>query len=390
MSRQILVVHEKSSSRGGLFECVGSPKLNFPGHAPSALTHHAAIRLAAPLSSQGEERMPNVLVVIWDFDTRRLRIPVRDSLVHIHNRIGALEHMATTIFAANVVQHQLDYCLAVAPEYFFSKEKPVSFLSEEEKEIIRAAWVDVSNRNPTLILVPGTTLWSKSMVRPDSRMLKRETGELKSLGQARDINKVKYGAEMDAVVDEIPQRDRLNKGVYGDYARSTKAVITDMGSKGARTAHGIVRNTGFIIWQGNVFYQHKRYPNIGNEGLEELYGAELWFDKIFMPGGYRETPAVHGLQIALEICAEHFVGATILHKNNVLDFHVLVSASIALDKKRVGVKPGGYVVHADSEGSSVYRREGMELVRLQAIDQRPVNLMGVAAGGARSFVCAIA
>jgi hypothetical protein len=334
--------------------------------------------------------MPNVLVVVWDFDTRRLRIPINNSLVCIQHRIGALEYLAKTAFAKNVDQHQLDYCLVVAPEYLFSKEKPASFLSEEEKEIIRAALVDVSKRNPRLILVPGTTLWSKSMMRPDFRMLKRETGELKSLGQARNINKRKYHVEMDAVVNEIPPTDRMNKGIYGDYVRATKAVIAEMESRGPKASDGIVRNTGFIIWDGNVFYQHKRYPNIGNDGLEEMFGTELWFDKIFMPGSYRETPAIHGLQLALEICAEHFVGATVLHKNNVLDFHILVSASITLNRQRLGVKHGGYVVHADSEGSSVYRREGMNLVRLQAIDETPIGVMGIEAGRARSFVCAIA
>jgi len=334
--------------------------------------------------------MPNVLVVIWDFDTRKLRIPTDNSLVAIHQRIGALEGMAKTAFAKNADQHRLDYCLVVAPEYFFSKDMPDTLLSEEEKETIRATLVDVSKRNPWLILVPGTTLWFKSMMRPDSRMLKRETGKLKSWGQTRNINKPKYSQEMDAVVGEIPQRDLLNKGIYGHYAKTTKAEIAKIEARGSEARDGIVRNTGFIIWDGNVFYQHKRYPNIGNDGLEELAEAQFWADKIFMPGSYRETPAVRDLQIALEICAEHFIGATVLHKNNVLDFHILVSASIALAKARVGVKHGGYVVHADSGGSSVYRREGMNLVRLDPIDEPAITLMGAEAGHARSFVCAIA
>ncbi|WP_207280667.1 hypothetical protein [Pseudomonas sp. FW300-N2F2] len=334
--------------------------------------------------------MPNVLVVVWDFNTRLLRIPVDNSLVAIHHRIVALEDMAKTAFAKNVDQHRLDYCLVVAPEYFFSKDMPVTFLSEEEKEIIRATLVDISKRNPRLILVPGTTLWFKSMMRPDSRMLKRETGKLKSWGQTRNINKPKYSREMEAVVGEIPQHDRMNKGIYGHHAKTTKEEIAKIESRGAEARDGIVRNTGFIIWDGNVFYQHKRYPNIGNDGLEELAGAQFWADKIFMPGSYRETPAVRDLQIALEICAEHFIGATVLHKNNVLDFHILVSASIALAKARVGVKHGGYVVHADSGGSSVYRREGRDLVQLRAIDETEIGLLGVEAGRARSFVCAIA
>ncbi|WP_210641257.1 hypothetical protein [Pseudomonas sp. Tri1] len=334
--------------------------------------------------------MPNVLVVVWDFDTRRLRVPVENSLLCIQLRIGALLYMARTAFAKHVDQHKLNYCLVVAPEYLFSKEMPTSFISEEEKEIIRATLADISNRNPWLIFVPGTTLWFKSMQRPDSRMRKRGTQQLKSWGQARNINKAKYGVEMDAVVNEIPRWDRINKGVYGDYAKATKERIAKIEEEGSEASGGIVRNTGFIIWGGNVFYQHKRYPNIGNDGLEELNGPQFWDDKIFMPGSYRETPAVYGLQLALEICSEHFIGATVLHKNNVLDFHILVSASIALDETRVGVKPGGYVVHADSEGSSVYRREGMNLVQLQAIDETEIGLLGVEAGRARSFVCAIA
>jgi len=334
--------------------------------------------------------MPNVLVVVWDFDTRRLRVPVENSLLSIQLRIGALLYMARTAFAKHVDQHQLNYCLVVAPEYLFSKDMPVSFMSEEEKEIIRATLADISTRNPWLILVPGTTLWFKSMLRPDSRMLKRETGKLKSWGQTRNINKPKYSREMEAVVGEIPQHDRMNKGIYGHHAKTTKEEIAKIESRGAEARDGIVRNTGFIIWDGNVFYQHKRYPNIGNDGLEELAGAQFWADKIFMPGSYRETPAVRDLQIALEICAEHFIGATVLHKNNVLDFHILVSASIALAKARVGVKHGGYVVHADSGGSSVYRREGRDLVLLQAIDETEIGLLGVEAGRARSFVCAIA
>ncbi|ALQ05951.1 hypothetical protein [Pseudomonas brassicacearum] len=334
--------------------------------------------------------MPNVLVVVWDFDTRRLRVPVENSLLCIQLRIGALLYMARTAFAKHIDRHQLDYCLVVAPEYLFSKEMPVSFISEEEKEIIRATLIDISKINPWLILVPGTTLWFKSMLRPDSRKLKRGTQQLKSWGQARNINKAKYGAEIDAVVNEIPERDRMNKGVYGDYAKATKERIAKIETDGSEAGSGIVRNTGFIIWNGNVFYQHKRYPNIGNDGLEELNDAQFWEDKIFMPGSYRETPAIHGLQMALEICAEHFIGATVLHKNNVLDFHILVSASIVLDKGRVGVKHGGYVVHADSESSAVYRREGMNLVQLQAIDETEIGLLGVEAGRVRSFVCAFA
>lgn len=334
--------------------------------------------------------MPNMLVVVWDFDTRRLRVPIENSLLCIQLRIGALLYMARTSFAKHIDQHRLDYCLVVAPEYLFSKEMPVSFISEEEKEIIRATLADISNRNPWLIFVPGTTLWFKSMQRPDSRMRKRETHQLKSWGQARKINKAKYGAEMDAVVNEIPGWDRMNKGVYGDYAKATKARIAEIETEGSEASGGIVRNTGFIIWNGNVFYQHKRYPNIGNDGLEELNGPQFWDDKIFMPGSYREPPAVHGLQLALEICSEHFIGATVLHKKNVLDFHILVSASIALDKGSVGVKQGGYVVHADSAGSSVYRLQDRNLVKLQAIDEIEMGLLGVEAGRAKSFVCAIA
>nr|BFE93829.1 hypothetical protein GCM10020185_43650 [Pseudomonas brassicacearum subsp. brassicacearum] len=161
-------------------------------------------------------------------------------------------------------------------------------------------------------------------------------------GRPEISTRQKYGAEIDAVVNEIPERDRMNKGVYGDYAKTTKERIAkkskQMVQKPAAESLEIQASS---FGMETFFYQHKRYPNIGNDGLEELNDAQFWEDKIFMPGSYRETPAIHGLQMALEICAEHFIGATVLHKNNVLDFHILVSASIALDKARVGVKPGG-------------------------------------------------
>lgn len=330
--------------------------------------------------------MPKVLVTVWGCNTLENRLRTEHTLVWLQNRVcgvAAVNQKAKDNCPSSFVP---DYTMVVAPEYLFAKVSARPFLSEQEKESVRLTASQMCRADPRMIMIPGTTLWAKSMIRPENKRLKRGTTTPKPGGELRDFNKPEYREAVGGTLKILGTR--LHHKMYTALSEDTFAKTEKWATEAPNAARVLVRNSGFVIWAGNVFTQHKRYANVGLNGLSELAEDVNWDNALFMPGGHQTLPPVFGMRMGLEICAEHEIGP-LKKLLPGLDFQIIVSASIEVDVANVAAKDGGYVVHADSLQSGVYRREGSDLVPVKALGSFEVMDAGVSTGSATFYACEV-
>jgi len=342
--------------------------------------------------------MPRVLVSLWNRDTRvqasRLKNDHQRS-VSIQQRLTALQQVVQRSAAdwgayqseRERYGHQaedFDYHLVVAPEYLFAIEGAQPFLSEMEKETIRAALVHSAAQNPKLILIPGTTLWKKSMVRPNERTNKRGTQQPKPAD--RNFPQRFVQANTGTLGALMRTNQRMDFGIYRAAREDPFMKLQQWAQQAPDATRHIARNTAFIAWGNNLHTHHKMYENLSDQDgvtVEEGSSGVDWSETVFMPGELKPIPPVYGLAFDLHICAEH----PLRRSANTCDFHVILSASVELEPRALSARQGGYIIHADSNGGSVY--VGVTRTEIEPIYGFSVNDHGLPAGGVNCYACAI-
>lgn len=342
----------------------------------------------------------NVLVTVWQVGTERSQDRIADGAALVNNITTRLQDLRNLIKDAeknwlsfqNVFSdfnYQFDYHLFVAPEYLFAKSGTRPFLSESQKEIIRAAISEYAQSNNKLILIPGTTLWAKSTARPGTRQAKRGTTQQKSGGAQRNLSKYvnvyrenyeEYNSNFtkgskDPAFESIGLSRQHRQNEFGERLENNDDTLS------------IVRNTAFMAWGTTIHKCHKRYENVDYETrrILEVDNQVDWSNMMFMPG-FQEDPytTIHGMDVAVEICAEHALGFLKSHNMGNNHFHVIVSASVDFDKQMAQAKNGGYVVHADSREADVYFNDGGTIKK-----SHPLMVFGTIGGKAKCYMCPI-
>jgi hypothetical protein len=343
----------------------------------------------------------NVLVTIWERNTKETQCRLSDDQtlqVKIQNRMACIEGMIGQAEQAWPSYHNwleslpnqaglspadFDLHLFVAPEYLFAKSAPRPYINEMDKEIVRACSTALASSNSKLILIPGTVLWAKSMIRPEGRKFRRGTEEEKTT--PRDFSK--HRKPTDFGLRFAPQSAQRQ---YQKYRNQVFSVIDQWTLGGPSPERHMARNTAFVCMGDQVVTQHKRFENIGLYGLEEPDNQSDWTDLIFVPGTSAPIPLKEGLRLGLEICAEHACKPALMFSGGGLDFHVLISASIEVNPAAVAAKRGGYVIHADSSGATVYEvGDGKALSTVGCSYQVDVYDSGAPAGTAKTYMCIV-
>jgi len=330
-----------------------------------------------------------VLVTVWERDTNELasRLPEGGTLqTAIENRIICLTGLAATAMQ-NISSSNFkpDYHLVVAPEYLFMKTGASPYLDEDSKELIRARCKAFIDTNVTTILVPGTVLWAKSLIRPPTRATSR-TGQLKQTPRNDASRLQKYQAASDQTLENLPSNERVYRGYRQRFFQQVGGWFDGQPHQTRRFA----RNSAFFITAHSVTTQHKRYENFVEELAEPDQNVD-WTDTIFIPGGTSPIPDFGNMSFGLEICAEHDVGPTAFETAADLDFHIIVSASIPAQAKKSAARTGGFIVHADSKHSSVYKMtSGTTFQEQRCVHNFKVVDNGASAGSAKSFFCELA
>lgn len=352
----------------------------------------------------------HVLVTIWEFNTELTESRLPDDYrfsAFAQNRLMCIAAMLEQANAHWSTHQQRinsnpfnphdfkalplspDYQLCVAPEYLFAKSGVHPFLSEEEKETIRATSSWIAKSHPSAILIPGTTLWKKSMIRPDSRVNQRGTQQPKAGAKTRDFSKYQgvNARTFEPIKRELYARDMATGRNQRD------ATLQDWTQNPANGQQHIARNSAFICWGQNVKTQHKRYENVnyGDGKLLELAPDVDWTNIVFMPGEKPPLTTVHNMNIGLEICAEHALSTLGYLDMSDNHFQVITSASVTVDQKMgVAVKAGGFIVHADSREAAVYYvNSEINCIRRQEDFSFAVMELGRQAGIARSYLCTV-
>ncbi|MHA6492786.1 hypothetical protein ACX0MV_05985 [Pseudomonas borbori] len=334
--------------------------------------------------------MPNVIVTVCKFDTVQMPLNAQNTDVNIQDRLRCIveasdrakaqwESYRGRILNLEEIHHQM----VVAPEYAFIKAGVRPFLTEDEKERLRATIVGITQDKNDLILIPGTALWGKSMVRPESRQLKRGTNQLKQ--EPRVINKAGYREDIEQGVNNI--RDRFYNRLYKGTGQSLLDIVDSWSKEELDPEKIIVRNSAFIGWNGGLFTQHKRYANFQQQIAEPTPNVD-WQKAVFMPGGYRPCPPIFGMQIGVEICAEHEIAPLCNIQNN-LNFHVILSASIEFNINKAAVRERGYIVHADTRDSEVYAITDGRVVTQTPFTSFDLAEAGRALGTVKSYICKV-
>lgn len=341
----------------------------------------------------------NVLVTIWDRNTKepQCRLPDQTLQVSIQNRMTCIRDMIIraeqswptyrnfleSLSDQGEIPLDFDLHIFVAPEYLFAKTAPRPYISEMDKELVRARSTQLAQSNNKLILIPGTVLWAKSMIRPEERKFKRGTDEEKT--DPRDFSKHRKTTDFALKLAPRPaqrQYQPYRKEVFNEIDRWMKEEPTPK--------RHMARNTAFVCMGDNVVTQHKRFENIGLDGLEEPDNHSDWEDLIFIPGTSSPIPTKDGLILGLEICAEHACKPALVFSGGLLDFHILISASIEVDPKAVAAKAGGYVIHADSLGSAVYQVGNDKSLNFYGCCYHvEVYDSGSPAGCAKTYMCTV-
>jgi len=341
----------------------------------------------------------HVLVTLWDRDTRLSASRFPDDpnvLIWAQNRMLCLEYMTQQAeerwpawSAVHNNSREFDYHLVVAPEYLFAKAGNRPFLEEAQKESIRAIAVNIAARNPKLILVPGSVVWRKSMLRPNSRLHKRGTQDAKPGGAVRDFTR--YDEINTRSLNYLQMtRQTFDRTLYSKSRQPSFEQINTWSQQPPQANRYIGRNTAYVFWENNVHTHHKAFENIGMTGVEEASINVDWSDTLFMPGRLAPVPQVHGMSFGLEVCAEHAFKPALMLSGKQCHFHLIVSASIQFVPGKGAAKNGGFIVHADSSDSAVYGIDDLGVAqKQQPIYQFGMMDAGLNAGEAVSYLCVV-
>lgn len=204
-------------------------------------------------------------------------------------------------------EHVVD--LFVAPEYLFARSDVIHFNDEATKDRVCGLIEALSQRHPTMVIVPGTIAWLQPGLR--SNFLARLFLE--------------------------------DRGKRALRARKTASGITRTDTKGLKDArkdgnsYWLGRNTAYIYHNGKRLLKYDKRDD-GSE-VSAADGQRVYF----APGEKDSYFTVDGLEFCLQICAEH--GS---QPPRPADVQIVIASSHPLRENRGNVRDGGYLLHADA------------------------------------------
>jgi predicted amidohydrolase len=249
----------------------------------------------------------------------------------------------------------------VAPEFLFTKSRTLHFYDEAEKEKIRAHLIQLGQKFPKVLIVPGTVAWTKTLQRPatvekvqDEERYKRRLKKLET-NEERDFSKYlkKYSANLG-----ITTTDKTLKGVI-DIAQEHQGEMLKQFQRRLEKRDltlRIARNTAFILWGGAIYKTyHKRFEAVTDAGVsDEMTSQDDYKNTIFMPGDRPATFSIEGLNIGVEICADN-AHSSLKTVTAGLHLQIVVSAYTQIPEDTLALGQGGILVQADSKNPNVAR-----------------------------------
>ena len=184
--------------------------------------------------------------------------------------------------------------LFVAPEYFLSAGSDAHIVTREDQQHILTSLRALSTRYPDLMLIPGT----------------------------------------------LPYYRRRRVEDVGKYPGFQHKYIS--------------HNAAYVIHDSLKAYKHNKRHDAG-----EVLPNENRNGKISYRGGTSNGQFnLAGVNIGLEICADHDVGVLRAELIQYVDLHIVMSASVTLKLDNFCARDGGFLIHSNAgSGHSVYQVE---------------------------------
>ncbi len=195
----------------------------------------------------------------------------------------------------------------LAPEYYFKKGNARNCYSRSDRDVMVKSMHKLAKNHADTLIIPGTIMWSKSAIGKADKARKRlETA-------------VQFGG--------LSKEDREK----GDQKLKKSGLFN--------TAY-LARNTAYMFYNSTAYKYHKMVD------ASEVIDAESE-STIFIPG---DRPGIFtlpdgGPKVGVQICADHDV----MPLWEMVDLHIVVSASVTKKDKHLNIRDGGYFIHCDTK-----------------------------------------
>jgi hypothetical protein len=350
-------------------------------------------------------------VALWSRATDKRQFDINEKrLEDLREALGACQS-----FFARVGKGQNVRGLFVAPEYFFAATNAgladrsfhLRGVIETEKDYIVQQLLAISKKPEFrgVLIIPGTIAWWKSLDRTPDQNFKRDPatnertrqlkadisadGRKRSVSNAIDkARRAGAGTGCRIATETLRQRVRESKlprttpypadkkppnpmanlqdvdwdvavevdrvlqddtqlALYGPInllARGNPSTLDSYNLLQAGTAERVLKNTAFVFLDGKIVFKYNKM----NDFHEALSGDGKL---IFCPGSKPGFTTINGIDVGLEICLDHAVGA--LQKSltlaNAPSVHLHIVTSASVEWFPAMIKDNGYYIHASSE-----------------------------------------
>jgi hypothetical protein len=367
----------------------------------------------------------DILVALW----------TRDVSSNVHSARGLNSQISAIGAAVRAVRNRADHYaipggqairgVLICPEYFMSSAQHGAFdvglarfrnrsVSHQDKVRAINALKVTSQRNPGILVIPGTIAWTKSFLRDDgvtNRVQKvlQEIAAARAAGIAvlRERNEVSDSALIQILIEfyiyahAVPTHNAtimgaMPPGPIAGWSLAQKlataktlvandTVLTDyLTHKGLattlvefranlrrvrpsldqkrtfviHTARGnlagtkLMRNTAVVLLDGVVWHKYHKHGD-----YFEVMGDND--DTVFIPGNRDSVTSIHGIKFGFEICLDHNLGTLVARvpPQQIPDIHIVCSDTVSNELTNIHARPGGFFLHASSvrANTAVYK-----------------------------------
>jgi hypothetical protein len=340
--------------------------------------------------------MYNVEIALWSRSTQdKTYQSINKKISHLYQaltKFGRRIDWLNARFGANFIPgNQHVRGIFVAPEYYFTQAgaggglTPTNTtfgsrsLSEADKDRAVRSLKMMSAKFPGILIVPGTIAWRKPLARPLNKQISSKTGYAKQFSRSyKAIESLKLAQQTGLGTQRnlmyatsfnpgyIMEYFNLN-GIYNSPQNQNLAyndpnflnwlqeryphVFSSMPTEQQKAwkihlgqVQYMMRNTAYILINGQVIFKYNKrgdwHEAIATRG-----------DTTFVPGGMAGRFMYSGYPFTIEICLDHFLGASFRDApappGNY--FHIVTSASVLNNVGNMNVIEGGYFIHASSD-----------------------------------------
>lgn len=272
-------------------------------------------------------------------DNARARVDLLEKLVK--DADNAIDTHAKLAPAKDPVQR-----VFLAPEYFFSRRRFQNdrFFGQDFKRWIVGKLAGISKNHPSMLIVPGTVLWTKTAVRDvfggGKMSIKERLGvEKKNTARLNTLTSKTENASTKGYLatDETAVRSNSAIGI-AELKTTGKFEIDSEKAKGQGLK--IAQNTAYVLLNGKILKYHK----MGNYRELEKESDAI----VFQAGNVDGRFSVGGVRYGLEICLDHNIG--MLQKD--VDIQLIVSSYVNFDS--ANDMSEHLVLHSSTEEAGTY------------------------------------